>query len=444
PEITEPEITEPEITEEFHLGEKEIIPAEEITVTGEEITVTGEEIPIPEEDTAVTEEEITVREEEIAVPEEEIEQPEAGIAKPDDGITAPVEETAGEKSPEEETIQEIPSETDYADETVSKTEEPEVLPEEIQLISETPVESIPAEELDEEVRRRIEELEELAKLRDELQKEAVLETGNVEMQVFEKLIDESETETETETETAEIQEIIIHDPEGFEPASLTEALQEVDLESPSRHFESFDNIKDENVKSYDDVFDAAEEQAVPQFSTEEDKKLTPRSYLKFFLYLFFIFLLATFSFYVYKKILMVPGSSGVVDTAGTVISDSLKSALTEVDSAEMQEQEISVLEDIEVESSGDIIYRKMNEEYRIQISVFQKLADAEQFITNLKEKDFEAKIERADLPMGKTEYRIVVGPFSTLDEAKSYYNNKSMILNFIKVLTPANTGLHLM
>jgi hypothetical protein len=63
---------------------------------------------------------------------------------------------------------------------------------------------------------------------------------------------------------------------------------------------------------------------------------------------------------------------------------------------------------------------------------------------NLKEKNFDAKIERADMPMGKTEYRIVVGTFSTLDEAKSYYNSRSLILNFIKVITPANSGLYLM
>jgi|GEM_PF-1978376 len=396
-------------------------------------------VAAPKEDTLPEIRETFVEEEKVpeAGPEEEISEEihpgEKDVSPAEDIIIPAAEEPETEKPSADEILHEFPSETEDKKGFDSETGE-------IQPADETIGELISETEIDEAVKKRIDELEHLARMREELQKGILQDSDNIEMQVFEKLMDESEPEPGI----SEVETIIIHEPEEPEPASLTDALQEVGYKDSVRQADSFEEIKDDNVKSYDDVFDTTEQQVLPQFSPEEGKKITPRSFLKFFLYLFFIFLLATFSFYVYKKILMVPGTQSHVDTTGTAISDSLKSLLADVDSAEMQETGISMLEDIEVEREGDIIYRKMNDEYRIQISVFQNLADAEKFIMNLKEKNFDAKIERADMPMGKTEYRIVVGTFSTLDEAKSYYNSRSLILNFIKVITPANSGLYLM
>ncbi|MCE1164863.1 MAG: HU family DNA-binding protein [Bacteroidetes bacterium] len=287
-----------------------------------------------------------------------------------------------------------------------------------------------------ELNKKLEELNELTAEKESLEEHI---RGNVspEMTVFEKLVEENPSPV-TEKPMTVFPDIIIHDPgdeyEDKIPKSLNDALEDVKLDGIIEHLEHHDVIEE---KSYDDVFKPADIPFVPvsnkEFEIKKQKKI-----LKFLLYFFFVAVLSILSFFLYKSVL-TPPKRLPVDTLGTRVNDSVAVKISPVDSS-LKKGSIN-LNEFEVEKEGDIIYKQNDNGYIIQIAKFDKYSDALKYVTNLDNKNIHAEIERVDLPLNVTEYRIIVGTFETLQEAKSYFKTSGMMLNFIKVITPFKTAL---
>jgi nucleoid DNA-binding protein len=302
------------------------------------------------------------------------------------------------------------------------------------------IEETPDIDLYEELNKRYRELEENVKTDSVISEEGKKNLQNNEMLVFDRLIEEKPEPVKETPPPQPIQQIIIHDPGSRivekVPKSLSEALEDVHLDGIIEHLESGKDASE--VKSYDDVFKPADMQFIPN-STPAIEFRKPKKWLKFFLYLAFIMIFSLMSFFLYKSILTPSKSSQHSDTTGIKKYDSLSVSLKLVDTS-LKTGSI-ILNEFEIEKDGDIIYRQTENGFIVQIASFEKHTDALKFITNLKDKSIEARIERIDLPMDNTEYRIVIGPFATLQEAKSYFSSSKMLLNYIKVLTPSNTNI---
>jgi nucleoid DNA-binding protein len=292
----------------------------------------------------------------------------------------------------------------------------------------------------EELDKRYRELEEIAKTESLISEETKEYPLNSDMIVFDRLIEEKPEAVKDTPPPIPFQQIIIHDPSSRviekEPKSLADALDNVHLDGIIEHLEG--EKEDSEVKSYDDVFKPADRPFIPNSTPELDFK-KPKKWLKFFMYLVFIIIFSLMSFFLYKSILTPSKSSQHADTTGVKKYDSLSASLKLVDTS-LNTGSI-VLNEFEIEKDGDIIYRQTENGFIVQIASFEKHPDALKFITNLKDKSIDARIERIDLPMDNIEYRIVIGPFETLQEAKSYFSSSKMLLNYIKVLTPSNTNI---
>lgn len=285
-----------------------------------------------------------------------------------------------------------------------------------------------------ELNKRLNELEELKAEKDTLEEELKQSFVTPEMTVFEKLVEEKPEVTEK----ISIPEIVIHDkgiPEiDKPPKSLNEALDSLKLDGIIEHLEGTP-LKEE--KSYDDVFKPADRPFVPVSNTLPPVK-KKRIALKFIVYFLLIVLFSAMSFFLYKSIL-TPSKPKTFDTLETKANDSIIASLNLVDTS-LSRGSI-ILSEFEVERDGDIIYRQTDNGYMIQVAVFDKYNDALKYISGLENKNIHAEIERVDLPLNVTEYRIVIGPFEKLQDAKAYFRSSGVILNFIKVLTPVKTGL---
>ncbi|MDD5362668.1 MAG: HU family DNA-binding protein [Ignavibacteria bacterium] len=302
------------------------------------------------------------------------------------------------------------------------------------------IEDTPEIDIYEELNKRYLELEEIAKTESIISDEEKTNLLNSEMTVFDRLTDDKPEPVKETPPQKPLQQIIIHDPVSRttekEPESLADALDNVHLDGIIEHLEG--EKDDSEIKSYDDVFKPADRPFIPNSSPVLDFK-KPKKWLKFFMYLVFIVIFSMMSFFLYKSILTPSKSSQHADTTGIKNYDSLSASMKLADTS--FKTGAIVLNEFEIEKDGDIIYRQTENGFIIQIADFEKHSDALKFITNLKDKSIEARIERIDLPMDKTEYRIVIGPFATLQEAKSYFSSSKMLLNYMKVLTPSNTNI---
>jgi len=287
-----------------------------------------------------------------------------------------------------------------------------------------------------ELNKRLNELEELKAEKDTLEEELKQSFITPEMTVFDKLIEEKPAPEVSEK--ISIPEIVIHD-KGIPdidkpPKSLNEAHDSLKLDGIIEHLEGAP-LKEE--KSYDDVFKPADRPFVPVSNTLPPVK-KKRFALKFIVYFLFIALFSAMSFFLYKSIL-TPSKPKTFDTLVTKANDSIIASLNLVDTS-ISKGSI-ILSEFEVERDGDIVYRQTDNGYMIQVAVFDNYTDALKYISGLENKNIHAEIERVDLPLNVTEYRIVIGPFEKLQDAKAYFRSSGVILNFIKVLTPVKTGL---
>jgi nucleoid DNA-binding protein len=353
---------------------------------------------------------------------------------------------------------EIPEETKHEEiKPIPVIEEDIQKPDLIEEITEEPAitETYKAEDdssyLFAELEKRIRELDELSK-KEEILKADLNAPMSQEMQIFEKLIDDSKTEIKEEEKHEEFPEIIIHDPvpeepEYKEPKSLSDALQDIKLDGIIEHMESAQG--DSEIKSYDDVFSKSEHQFVPQFTVEPEVKNTQGRFFKIFLYLFFIFLLSAFSFYIYKTMFTKSSSNQVIDTLGIQRIDSVRALLNKTgdttsksDSTKLREgDESDETESVEIKNLYGVVYREFRGKVYIQNKVVDDLNDANELELKLKSNNLNCIIEGGTKIDNGLEYRVLIGPFVNIEEAMAYYEKHKVILNFIQIMHPSQPNL---
>ena len=303
-----------------------------------------------------------------------------------------------------------------------------------------------------ELEKRIKELDELAKTQDEILAGGVQIPQNAELQVFDKLIDDKPVIEELEPleplirETPEVivEELMV---EKVEANSLTEALENIQSDDIIEHLAEED--KPDDVKSFDDVFKKKDKQFVPQFTVDEEKPNTQGRFFKVFLYVFFVFLVGAFAFYVYKSMFTKSNGNQVVDTVGLTKIDSVRQLLakskadsvSKLDPSLRNNEDDNKGESVEVKNLNGVVYRELNNNIYIQNKVVDDINEANEIEVKLKLNNLSCRVEAIMTLENKLEYRVLVGPFDTMELALEYYELNKAVLNFIQILNPRKTNL---
>lgn len=303
-------------------------------------------------------------------------------------------------------------------------------------------------EIFEELEKRIRELNELTEKKEELKKSEISSPMSQEMQIFGKLIDDTPSVVKDEPIIQSTFPEIIESKrepviEYEEPKSLADALQDMKLDGVIEHLET------KEVKSYDDIFRKSEEQFTPQYKVEEEDKGSQGKFFKGFLYFFFIFLFAAFSFYIYKTMFTKSSGNNVVDTVGLKNIDSVRALLKKTDDSlaqkdikkQSKDEETEQTESTEIKNIAGVIYRELGSKIYIQNKVVEKLADANDLELKLKSNNLNCIVEGATKIDNGLEYRVLVGPFKSIEEAMEYYEKHKVVLNFMQIINPNQPNL---
>ena len=299
-----------------------------------------------------------------------------------------------------------------------------------------------------ELEKRIRELDELSKKQKEIKKTKTTAPMSQEMQIFGKLIDDSRVIEEENLKEKPHTEIIIPETEPekeyVEPKSLSEALQDTKLDGIIEHLKPEDDIK-----SYDDIFRKSDSQFTPQFSVEQEEKNTQGKFFKIFLYVFFVFLLTAFSFYIYKTMFTKSSGNQAADTSGFKKIDSVRALLKHAsdsiagtdNTSLTAEDESGQTESVEVKDINGVIYREIGKKIYIQNKVMDDLSEASDLELKLKSNNLNCIVEGATKIDSGLEYRVLVGPFNSIEEAMEYYEKHKVILNFMQIINPGQPKL---
>ncbi|MFZ4591104.1 MAG: HU family DNA-binding protein, partial [Ignavibacteria bacterium] len=299
-----------------------------------------------------------------------------------------------------------------------------------------------------ELEKRIRELDELSKKQEDIKKAKTTAPMSQEMQIFGKLIDDSRVIEGEKLKEEPHTEIIIPETEPekeyVEPKSLSEALQDTKLDGIIEHLKPEDDIK-----SYDDIFRKSDSQFTPQFSVEQEEKNTQGRFFKIFLYVFFVFLLTAFSFYIYKTMFTKSSGNQAADTSGFKKIDSVRALLKHAsdsiagtdNTSLTAEDESGQTESVEVKDINGVIYREIGKKIYIQNKVMDDLSEASDLELKLKSNNLNCIVEGATKIDSGLEYRVLVGPFKSIEEAIEYYEKHKVILNFMQIINPGQPKL---
>ncbi len=299
-----------------------------------------------------------------------------------------------------------------------------------------------------ELEKRIKELDELSQKKEDIKSNEISPPMSKEMQIFGKLIDDTPSVKKEEPVIQNtFSDVIIQETEPVieyaEPNSLADALQNMKLDGVIEHLDSNEE------KSYDDIFKKTESQFTPQYTAEIEEKSSQGHFFKGFLYFFFIFLLAAFSFYIYKT--MFTGSTGnnVIDTVGLNKIDSVRAllkktddSLTKLDSKKTTtNEETDQTESVEIKNIAGVIYRELSNKIYIQNKVLEKLSEANDLELKLKSNNLNCIVEGTTKIDNGLEYRVLIGPFKSLEDAMEYYEKHKVVLNFMQIINPGRPNL---
>lgn len=298
-----------------------------------------------------------------------------------------------------------------------------------------------------ELERRIKELDELSQKKEEIISVEKNAPMSQEMQIFGKLIDETPVRDKVSDVPLSFPEIIIHDPEPkkeyAEPKSLSDALQNINSGDIIEHMKD----DDDGVKSYDDIFRKSDKQFIPQFSVEPENKNTQGRFFKIFLYVFFIFLLTAFSFYIYKTMFTKSTGSQVIDTIGYNKIDSVRQLLKKTDDSIARKDSVNMTdeteqtESLEIKNINGVVYRELGRKIYIQNKVLVDLNEASDLELKLKANNLNCLVEGGTKIDNGLEYRVLVGPFKSIEEAMEYYEKHKVVLNFIQLINSNKPNL---
>lgn len=304
-----------------------------------------------------------------------------------------------------------------------------------------------------ELEKRIKELDELTKKQDEIINLEKAKPQNPELKIFDRLIDDSkvieELPPEPEITTSRFPEVVVEEfkSEEKEPKTLTDALENIKLDGIIEHIAPEEG-KDE-AKSFEDVFKSNDKQFVPQFTAAEDKHSSQGRFFKVFLYIFFVFLVSAFAFYIYKSLFTGSNGGKVIDTIGLTKIDSVRQMLAKTkpdstsksDSMMKKEEKEIKGESVEIKNLNGVIYRELGKMIFIQNKVVDDINEASEIEVKLKLNNLSCRVEAVMTLQNKLEYRVLVGPFETIEKASEYYEINKAVLNFIQIMNPRKTNL---
>lgn len=304
-----------------------------------------------------------------------------------------------------------------------------------------------------ELEKRIKELDELSKKQDEILNHEKAKPQNPELKIFDRLIDDSivieELPPEPETLTPKFPDVIVEELREVEsePSSLSDALENIKMDGIFEHLEN--DVKQDEAKSFDDVFKKNDKQFVPQFTVTEEKHNTQGRFFKIFLYIFFVFLVSAFAFYIYKSLFTNSNSNKVSDTIGLAKIDSVRQMLSKSKSDSLSKTDSSMKkiekdikgESIEIKNLNGVVYRELGNMIFIQNKVVDDINEASEIEVKLKLNNLSCRVEAIMTLQNKLEYRVLVGPFETIEKATEYYELNKAVLNFIQIMNPRKTNL---
>jgi len=251
-------------------------------------------------------------------------------------------------------------------------------------------------------------------------KHLIPETNNVELRVFQKLLSDQPSE---QNEDAVLKETVLEpDVISFnEPKSLTEALDNLQNENVIQHL---DNDESKEAKSFNEVFVNKEHQYGIKPSIPEEKKKPLSIFMKVVIYTLLIAFAAGISFYLYKTLFEKLESKGIIENLNLQKPDSLKSKFA----ADENVRGESVL----IEDVNGVIFRKIDPFVYVENNVCQSIGEASDKEAKLKSNLVSCRIEAFMTLENSIQYRVLVGPFESLEKAKQYNAENKTVLNSVK------------
>ncbi|MFA7359631.1 MAG: HU family DNA-binding protein [Candidatus Kapaibacterium sp.] len=251
-------------------------------------------------------------------------------------------------------------------------------------------------------------------------KQLIPETNNVELRVFQRLLLDQPYEQKEDVVLKET----VHeaDVKSFhEPASLTEALDKLQTDNVIKYLDKENNIE---AKSFEEVFVNNEPQYGIKPAIPEEKKKPRGVFMKVVIYTFLIVFAVGISFILYKTLFEKQESTRIIENLNLQKPDSLKNQFTADENVKGE----SVL----IEDNSGLIFRRIDSFIYIENNVCKNIGEASDKEAKLNSNLVSSRIEAYMTLENSIQYRVLVGPFVSLEKAKQYYEENKSVLNSVK------------
>ncbi|MFA5011797.1 MAG: HU family DNA-binding protein [Ignavibacteria bacterium] len=255
---------------------------------------------------------------------------------------------------------------------------------------------------------------------EDINKHLIPETSNVELRIFQKLLSDQPSEQKDDVllKKSEQQQDVIS---SNEPATLTDALDNLQNENIIQPLDTSDN---KEPKSFNEVFVSKEPQYGVKSVTPKEKKKPLSVFMKVLIYTFFIACAAGISFFLYKTLFENLASTGIIENLKLHNSDSLKNHFADDEHVKGE----SVL----IENANGNIFRKIDPFVYIENNVCDNIGEASDKEAKLKSNLVSCRIEAFMTLDNVIQYRVLVGPFESLEIANQYNLENKSVLNSVK------------
>lgn len=356
----------------------------------------------------------------------------------------PLEEISG---PAEETVKEPED-----DKTISEIRESKSAPLSLQEIEERikDLEHLVFEDTDKAIRS--EPVEELTPQETETLKEETVQEKEIqspEMRVFDKLTKEKESETSSRQilgdELKALHEDIEKEPSAdstikYMDESGINKLEDAFEEKPVLKSEEKikDNIQTEKIKDYSDVFTPVEH--MQRFGSYPpmvigDKPVDKKTIIKGFLFILLIIVALLVMISIYTKIgqkSQVPVKDTVTVSQNiTEIKPDTSSASqdnTAQDNIAQDNTAVDIITENSISDNSKIVYTtddavfwQLPEGVIIQVANYSSLDEAQARVETLRQEQVNARVIPYETDNETTYYRVITGPYATLQEAKDAF-----------------------
>ncbi len=246
---------------------------------------------------------------------------------------------------------------------------------------------------------------------------AIPKTSNLDLLVFQRLLrDTSEEAPEPDTVTEIPKPAGKEKPEQEEKefATLSDALS--NIQSGTLTVENSEKQSVEEKKSFNEVFETNKEIPAAQKHKQIKKPVKKRSgFLKFLMFIPVFVLAVVLIFYLIRLLF----------TSFDIIPEYIKES-------EKNGTETVNGESIEVENYYDVVFRKLGKDYYIQNKVFDSISGANEQKDKFSSMNVPCRIEAAMSLDNRIQYRVLIGPFESIEKAREYFEeHKSGLAAFL-------------